>query len=236
MRLFRTLTAALLAASLTLSVSAAFTPSVEFKDAPEVVVTTDAEGNAVAGTITDAEGTVIANVPVESIVITPISAVAKEETDAEVAEKLNAVKEELEAALEDKDSELIAEVAKALDNVPVKNIVVSDVFSITADEALEEALAEAVENGAALNISLISQNIIKADAKNITIWQKNATTGEWVQVKFTIDEKNVIKLELKDLGEIVIFRDSEAKPDAGKDAPKSPKTIPVRRPGSQKGN
>ena len=235
MRLFRTLTAALLAASLTLSVSAAFTPSVEYKDAPEVVVTVDDEGNTIAGAITDAEGNVLETVPVESITITPLSAAAKEETDAEVAAKLTEVKAELEAALEDKDSELIAEVVKALENVPAENIVVSDVFTITADEALTAALAEAVENGAVLNVALTSQNITKKDAESITIFQKSAATGEWVKVKFTIDEKNVINLELKDLGEIVIFRDSEAKPETAKDAPKSPLTRFIRRSGSRKG-
>jgi len=235
MRMFRSLIAALLVASLAISASAAFTPSVEYKDAPEVVVTTDKEGNAVAGTICDAEGTVLATVSAEAITVTPIAAAAKEETDAEVAEKLTAVKEELEAALEDKDNELIAAVAKELKNAPAKNIVVTDVFNIAADEAVEAALAEAAEKGAALTVSLTSQNITKADAKNITIWQKSATTGEWEKVKFTIDEKNVIKLELKDLGEIVIFRDSEAKPEKVKDAPKSPKTLPIRKPGHKRG-
>ena len=230
MRLFRTLIASLLAAALTLSVSAAFTPSVEFKDAPEVVVTTDAEGNAVAGAITDAEGNVLVTVPVEAITITPISTIAKEGTNPEVAAKLAEVKVELEAALGDKNSELLTEVAKAMENVPVENIVVSDIFTVTADEALTAALAVAVENGFALKISLISQNITKAEEASITIWQKSATTGEWVKVNFTVDENNVITLELKDIGEIVIFRDSAAKPATAKDAPKSPQTTPVKNP------
>lgn len=225
MRLFRALIAAMLVASLTLSASAAFTPSVEFKDAPAVVVTTDADGNSYVGTVKDADGVVLAAIPAEAITITSVSAAEKEETDPVVAEKLTAVKEELTAAFEEKDNELITAVAAALNNAPAANIVVSDVFTITADDEL----AEVFELGAKLNVSMTSQNITKADAEKITIWQKSAATGEWKPVVFTIDDNNVINLELEDLGEIVIFRDSEAAPETPKNAPRSPKTRPTTK-------
>lgn len=229
MRLFRTLIAALLVASMALSASAAFTPSVEFKDAPEVVVTTDAEGNAIVGAIVDADGEVLAAIPAEAITITAVSAAAKEETDAAVAEKLIAVKEELTVALEEKDNELVAAVAVALNNAPAENIVVSDVFTITADESVAELLAFAAEAGVKAVVPMVSQTITKADAEKITIMQKSATTGEWKPVAFTIDDNNVINLELDDLGEIVIFRDSTVVPETPKDAPRSPKTRPTTK-------
>lgn len=226
MRLIRSLIAALLVASLTISASAAFTPSVEYKDAPEVVVTTDAEGNSIVGTITDAEGNVISNVLAGTIAITPFAASAKEETDPEIAARLIEVRAELEAALEDSDNELILAVAEALNNIPIENIVISDIFTITADGIHVDAL----RSGLILTVSLTSQSITKADEGSISIWQRSATTEEWSELDFEIDEKNVITLKITDIGEIVIFRDSAATPVTGENAPRSPQTSPVRNP------
>lgn len=229
MKLYRALVAAVLAASLTLSAGAAFTPSVEYKDAPQVVEKIDAEGNVTVGEVRNADGEVVESVPADAIKVTAISETKKDSAgvEPEVAEALKAVEAELTVAFEmakTEENELIKAVSEDLNNAPVENIVVTDVVAITVTPEIEEALAE---EGATLTVSVTSQNISKEDEEKITVYQKDPATGEWKKVPFTIDENDVITLELESTGEVVIFRDSEAAPETPKDAPRSPKTRPT---------
>lgn len=236
MKKYHAFAALLLAAVLTLSAGAAFTPSVEYKKAPQVVEKVDEEGNVTVGEIRDESGEVVASVPAGAITITPISAVKTSSTavttekpetasapavDAKVEESLKAVEAEITAEFEKAaDSELVQTVSRELNGAPAENIVVSDVFAVTATPEIEEVLA----SGATLSVAVTSQNITKEDETKIAIYQKDAVTGEWKQVPFTIAEDGVITLELTSAGEVVIFRDNEAAPVTPEEAPVSPST------------
>ncbi len=236
MKMYRAFAALLLAAALTLSAGAAFTPSVEYKEAPQVVEKVDEEGNVSVGEIRDKKGEVVASVPVGAITVTPISVIKTPtlsadskpeeapvltEEEQKIVESLQAVETEIAAEFEQGDkSKLVKEVAKELNDAPVENIVVSDVFAVTATPEIEEAL----ESGATLTVAVASQNITKEDEKKITIYQKDAESGKWIKVPFTIAEDGIITLELSNVGEVVIFRDSEAAPVTPEKAPVSPST------------
>ena len=247
-------TALLLAAALAMSAGAAFTPSVEYKEAPTVVEKVDESGNVSIGEIRDETGEVVASVSVGAITITPISVVktaesagdpgktpdgtgsaggtaaAVPEVDPQVAESLKAVETEIAAAFEKpEESALVQEIAKELNDAPVENIVVSDVFSVTATPEIEELL----KTGASLSVSVVSQNITKQDEEKITIYQKDAKTGLWRKVPFTISEDGIITLSLQAVGEIVIFRDNEAPPVTPETAPASPATGGDLNPAAQ---
>ncbi len=254
-------TAFFLAAALTLSAGAAFTPSVEYKEAPKVVEKIDEKGNVSIGEVRNETGEVIANISVGAITITPISMIKTTATagsatavvpgkgpngtgsagvgpaaevpaaDHGVAESLKAVETEIAAAFEKpEESTLVQEIAKELNDAPVENIVVSDVFAVTVSPEIEEVL----KNGASLSVAVVSQSITKQDEKKITIYQKDAKTGLWIKVKFEISEDGIITLELKNVGEIVIFRDNEAPPVTPETAPVSPSTGGDRNPGVQR--
>lgn len=227
MRLYRAIAAAVLASAFALSASAAFTPSIEYKEAPQVVEKTDEEGNVTVGEIISAEGEVIGTIPVSSLTVTAIASVkttAATEAASEAAESLTAVEQELITEFENAaESAIIQAVAQDLNDAPVENIVVSDVLAVTATSDIVDAMA----SGAAISVSVTSQNITKDDETKITIYQKDPVTGAWSKVPFTIDENDIITLELSSVGEIVIFRDNEAAPvtaEAEEEAPTSPAT------------
>ena len=243
MKKCQALTAIFLAVLLALSSAAAFMPSVEYKEAPQIVEKVDESGNVSVGEILDESGEVVANVSAGMITVTPISVVKVIETPAEtkpgetkpaetapvqlteeeqkIVESLKAVETEIVAEFEKPtESALVQEIAKELNDAPVENIVVSDIFAVTATPEIEEVL----KTGATLSVAVVSQNITKKDEKKITIYQKDAKTGKWVKVRFQIDENGVIVLQLKGVGEVVIFRDNEAAPLTAAAAPASPAT------------
>lgn len=230
--------ASFLAVSLALSAGAAFMPSVEYKEAPQIVEKVDESGNVAVGEIRDESGEVVATVAVGTVTVTPLSTVkttapsdktqsgatasdAVQKVDEETVERLKAVETEIAAEFEKPtESTLIQEIAKDLNDAPAENIVVSDVFSITVTAEIEETL----KNGATLSVAVVSQNITKEDEKKVTIYQKDADTGEWKKVPFEIMDDGVIVLELESAGEVVIFRDNEAAPVTEENAPVSPST------------
>jgi len=265
MRLNRAFVAAVLAAAMAISAGAAFTPSVEYKEAPTVVEKTDEEGNVSIGEILDEKGEVVTSISLGSITLTAISEVklptstetpatpaipgtseipgmpqipglteeAVAELPAEVVESLIAVAEELTVEFEKpEESELVQTIAKELNDAPVENIVVSDVLYFSATPEIVEAMSA----GATVSVSMVSQGITKESETKITIYQKHSVTGKWVKVPFKIDENGVITLELKAVGQIVIFRDNEAAPIVS-EAPESPATNgDLKGPGNNNGN
>lgn len=235
MKLFRTLTAALLAALIAVSAAAAFTPSVEFKEAPTVVEKTDAAGNTYVGEVKNSEGEVVGTVSNGTLKLTALSTVKQETAEKEteedapaaavvdetVKERLLKAETELKAAFEDgEDSYLLQQISKELNDAPVENIVISDIFHIEATEEISSML----EENAVISVSVVSQNITKADEELIVIYQKTSENGGWKKVEFTIDDENVITLELQGMGDIIILRDSEALPPVAEEAPASPST------------
>lgn len=231
-------TAILLAVLLTLSAGAVFMPSVEYKEAPQIVEKVDESGNVTVGEIRDENGEVVAEVSAGMMTVTPISVVKAAENspetkpgkkpsdevpgvDKKTVKRLRDIEKEIAAEFKKSEkSALIREISKELNGAPAENIVVSDVFAITTTPEIEKVL----KSGAILSVDVISQNITKEDEKKIIIYQKDEKNGKWKKVPFVISEDNILTLELTGAGEVVIFRDSEAAPVIPETAPKSPAT------------
>ena len=242
MKLFRTLAVVVLAAMIAVSTAASvFTPSVEYKEAPSIVEKTDAEGNAIAAEIKNSDGEVVGTISSGAITITALSTVKNtntedkaetgekedeekptdKEVDEKVKERLLKAESELAEAFDDpENSVLLKQISEELNNAPVENIVISDVFHIDAGEEISTLL----EKNVTVSVSVVSQNITKEDEDVIVIYQKTSENGGWKKVEFTIDDDNVITLELQGVGDIIILRDSEALPPEAEEAPASPAT------------
>lgn len=223
MKLFRILMTGLMAVVISLSAAAAFTPSVEYKEAPSVVGKTDDQGNTIVGEIKNDKGEVVATMPGGTITITALSEVKKEDStvDKVVEDRLLYAEQELAYAFaEPEDSLLLDQISRELNDAPVDNIVISDVLNVSVSEEIEKQMVE----GATITVAVISQNITKEDEDLIVIYQRVSEKGGWKKVDFTIDENNVITMELQGTGDIVIFRDNEAAPPKAEDAPASPAT------------
>ena len=105
-----------------------FTPSVEQKGSPEIVVNTDSEGKEIAGVISDAKNDLVANVPSGDIILTSVADAAAASTPEAVKAALQAAQTQIKNAA-NVAALLSAEDAEALKNV--KNPVVRDLICIT---------------------------------------------------------------------------------------------------------
>lgn len=110
-----------------------FTPSVEQKDSPEVITTTDSKGDEVAAIITDSENKEVVGVPVGEIIVTSVAKVSN--ADEEVKEVLKAAQEQIKkvAKIEELIPEQKEELTKAVEDagLKVENLVVRDLIDVT---------------------------------------------------------------------------------------------------------
>lgn len=110
-----------------------FTPSVEQKDSPDVITTTDSKGDEVAAIITDSENKEVVGVPVGEIIVTSVAKVSN--AAEEVKEVLKAAQEQIKKV--EKIEELIPEqkeeLTKAVEEAGLKadNLVVRDLIDVT---------------------------------------------------------------------------------------------------------
>lgn len=119
-----------------------FTPSVEQKESPDVVTTTDSKGDEVAAIITDGDNKEVVGVPVGEIVVTSVAGVAN--AAEEVKEVLQAAQEQIKKV--EKIEELIPEqreeLTKAVEDagLKVENLVVRDLIDVTLTGDYKEHL------------------------------------------------------------------------------------------------
>ena len=110
-----------------------FTPSVEQKESPEVVTTTDSKGEEVAAVITDSENKEVAGVPVGEIVVTSVAGASK--ATEEIKEVLQAAQKQIKEAtkIEELIPEQKEELTKAVEDagLKVENLVVRDLIDVT---------------------------------------------------------------------------------------------------------
>lgn len=137
----------MLAIALTVSttisaIAADFTPSVQGKEAPDIVITQDANGNEVAATVIDANGNIIKGVTIAEITVTPVA--KADEASEEVREVLDKAYEQINSVAS--LTELVPEMPEFLedisDDLTVEDLVVRDLFDVTVD-AETKALLEA---------------------------------------------------------------------------------------------
>ena len=124
------------------AIAAGFTPSVQGKDAPDVVITEDENGNEVVANIIDESGDVIEQVYTTEITITPVS--KSDEAPEEIKGALDKAYQQIKSAAS--LTELVPEMPEFLKNISddltVENLVVRDLFDVTVD-AETKALLEA---------------------------------------------------------------------------------------------
>lgn len=110
-----------------------FTPSVEQKESPDIVISTDSKGDEVAAIITDADNKEVVGVPVGEIIVTSVAKVSN--AAEEVKEALKTAQEQIKKV--EKIEELIpeqkAELTKAVQDAGLKvdNLVVRDLIDVT---------------------------------------------------------------------------------------------------------
>lgn len=120
--------------ALTMSIpamAANFTPSVEGKEAPEVVPVLGESGNEVAAVIYDNQGAVVSEIPHGEIIVTSVSqAASAEET---IASMLDAAYSQINSvtSLDKLTDELVPALQNLSDEVAVEDLVVRDLFDVT---------------------------------------------------------------------------------------------------------
>ena len=110
-----------------------FTPSVEQKDSPDIVISTDSKGKEVAAIITDANDKEVVGVPIGEIIITSVAGAA--DAAEEIKEVLQSAQQQIKevAKIEDLIPEQKEELTKAVEDAGLKieNLVVRDLIDVT---------------------------------------------------------------------------------------------------------
>lgn len=120
-----------------------FTPSVEQKESPDVVITTDSKGEEVAAIITDSKGEEVVGVPVGEVIVTSVAGANK--ASEEIKEALQSAQEQIKEAakIEDLIPEQKEELTKAATDagLKVENLVVRDLIDVTLTGNYKDHLA-----------------------------------------------------------------------------------------------
>mgnify|MGYP005800472399 FL=1 len=153
-KLYAILLAGLIAASMAMPVSAAeFTPSVTQKETPAVVTT----GGA-AGVVTNAAGEVVGQISASDLVLTPVSQTST--ADPAVSARLsNAYNQIRTSSIQTIVPEVDTVLAQTAPDVDVQNLVVRDMFDVSATGAAAELMNDASTSVAVtFNVDNLSPN------------------------------------------------------------------------------
>lgn len=193
LRLIATTTA--LATMLTLSAAAAgFTPSIERKDAPQIVEN------------------------IEDLIVTPVKDItdAGKDVHEDIEESLTDAKKELAENALDKLAEDFAKAwEEATKGAPVANAVVSDIFDIRYG-------AELGTDGKGAEITL-KIKLLGVDADDLFVLLAN-DGEKWAVLEYEISADGVITIKTTTKSVIAVVKDNEAPPADDPNAPDSPKT------------
>lgn len=119
-----------------------FTPSVEQKESPDVVTTTDSKGEEVAAVIIDSDNKEVVGVPVGEIIVTSVAGASK--ATEEIREALQTAQEQIkkiekiEQLIPEQKDELTKAVQEA--GLKVENLVVRDLIDVTLTGTYQEHL------------------------------------------------------------------------------------------------
>lgn len=216
-----------------LSVSAlavAFTPSVEQKDAPQIVPITDSEGHKADAVITEEDGTetVVGEDPSLQIVITPYSK-KDEAIVADITGYLDGA--EYQIANAENVSELTdsmvstLEEAKRLATDPllkeltIDDLIVRDLFDVSL--VRDKQFIEPLKDGQTITFS-VQTDLKPGDLFFVLL---NCSGEEWKVVKnIQIDENGVLTITVDSLCAIAILVDSMTLKPVAQNGPTSPQT------------
>ncbi len=136
------LTIVLVAAMSVSAFAAWFTPSVENKPAPEIVVQIGPDGKEYAAIIYDKNGRFVIGVPNGDLIVTPIS--SNDAPTPEIRAKLEAAYEQIQSAekLTDLYPDLEKLVKEKFPNLSLDDVVVRDLFDATVTGIFEDYLSQ----------------------------------------------------------------------------------------------
>ena len=152
-----------------------FTPSVAYKDAPELVTIQDPEGNEAIGVVKNGEGEIISYIYAHCLVITPV---AEAETSTEIPEAARQTLLSVYAALLDNSMKIPYEKFNA--NLDPDHMVIRDLFDATfiCEEHPEMLAAEGVV------LELMFKMNIKED---VEVFASTYNDGQWNPIVSTVN-------------------------------------------------
>lgn len=157
------------------ALAAEFTPSVENKPAPEVVMQTDSDGNECAAIIYDAEGNELAGVPTGNLIVTPVS--STDAVSSETKDVLEAAYEQLQSvnSLTELSGDLESVIQEISPDLTVDDLVVRDLFDVTVTGTYAEYLSQ---DGASISVRFE----LSADAESLAAVLHNIEGTTWETV------------------------------------------------------
>ena len=113
------------------AIAANFTPSVEGKQAPEVVSAFSEAGEEIVAVINNSQGIVVSEVPYGELIVTPVSQASSAEES--IATTLEAAYTQITgvASLDELTDDLESAIQELSDEVTVEDLVVRDLFDVT---------------------------------------------------------------------------------------------------------
>lgn len=132
-----------LAASTAISTSAVeFTPSVQGKEAPSIVITQNENGEDVGAKIVDVNGKVVKEVKKKQIIITPLA--KANDAPVKIKEELTKAYAQIKevTSLEELVPQISEFLSKASENIKAEDMVVRDLFDVEIDDATRELLKD----------------------------------------------------------------------------------------------
>lgn len=199
--------------------AAEFTPSVESKPAPEIVMQTDSSGKECAAIVYDANGREITGVPNGDLVVTPVSAAGTSTT--EIADNLNSAYEQLQSvnSLTDLSKELETVIKEISPEISVNDLVVRDLFDVSITGHFEEYLNQ---EGNYISVRFK----LSADSESLAAVLRNIEDTTWETVtndRITRNKDYTVDVIFYDLSPVAFLFDA-GQLEVDPDAPNSPQT------------
>lgn len=206
--------------------AANFTPSVESKPAPELVMLTDSNGNQVSAIVTDAEGNEVALPEGVELVITPTSEknttpvdeisamLLQAEEQIAKAANLGELTKEMLTALEEKKAANPAFAGVALEDLVVRDLF--DVSFVRDGKTLEQLLQAGYSVTFAVETDLTEEDLY--------FILHNHTEKEWEVVKDVQIEDGIMTVTMGSLSPVAIVVNGGESLAVDPDAPSSPET------------
>ena len=203
------------------ALAATYTPSVEAKDAPEVVTQKDKDGNDCAAIIRDADGKEIASVPFANLVVTPVSQM-ESTTYANVKARLRAAFNRIKgvSSVRELNSQLESTIKSLYPDVSVDDLVVRDLFDVSVIGDYEEYFKTA-GNTLTVRFKLTADSALLLAALDSV---DGATWRILDDGSITRNGDYTVEITLDRLGVIAFLYDNGELPAANPSAPKSPQT------------
>lgn len=174
-----------------------FTPSVEFKDAPEIVNPADPDDPK-------------ANE--DELEITPVGRLGDEDIDEDIKENLTDAKNDLEG---NDDWEDILDNFEdiwneATDGAPIEHAIVSDIIDVRYKEDPDHDGTVTI---------VFDMKLQGLDSDDLFVIIAKPEGGVWAAVDYTISEDGIVTITVGNKSVFAIIRDKSAMPDIGPDGP-----------------